>query len=62
MGGKHGQSVLLLELRICERFGIDPYGPRGPSTWPKGEQAVLLGYELVRNKEEALLAQAGIRL
>lgn len=52
----------LLELRICERFGIDPYGPRGPSGWPRGERAVLLGYELIRGKEEALAARAGFRM
>lgn len=57
-GAKHnpayGLTRAAVELRICERFGIDPFGPTGPDSWDAGRRRLLMAYESIRERQEAM--------
>lgn len=43
-----------VELRLCERFGMDPLTwPDRIAAAPRGMRAMLAEYELIRQQEEA---------
>lgn len=50
---RYGVTALYTELRICERFGLAPFGKANPATWTRSEEAAVWAYQSVRQREEA---------
>jgi len=41
-----------MELRICERFGLAPFGKPDTRTWTRAEEAAANAFESIRQREE----------
>ena len=52
--GEYGDRPRMLEMRACERFGIDPFD--GWSRLDSMQQSELIAFETLRGREDMALA------